>query len=51
LFNRLDARLSSNGSARKLNLTQQEIESVVAFLKTLTGKKVYNDVRWSNPFQ
>ncbi|MDP2175670.1 MAG: cytochrome c peroxidase [Bacteroidota bacterium] len=49
--NNLDPRLRPNGNGQKLNLTQNEIESVVAFLKTLTGKKVYTDVRWSNPFQ
>ncbi len=33
-----------------LNLTNDEKEAVVAFLKTLTGTDVYTNEKWSNPF-
>jgi len=46
----LDRRLKPNGQGQKLNLNAQEINSMIAFLKTLTGKNVYSDVRWSNTF-
>lgn len=47
---RLDPRLRPNGFGQQLNLTPDETNAVIAFLKTLTGKAVYTDVRWSNPF-
>lgn len=47
---RLDQRLRPNGIGQFLNLNQTEVDGVVAFLKTLTGKKVYIDSRWSDPF-
>lgn len=34
-----------------LHISEQEAEDLVAFLKTLSGKNVYTDERWSNPFQ
>ncbi len=46
----LDPRLAPNGIGQKLNLTQTEVQSVIAFLKTLTGTNVYIDPKWSNPF-
>ena len=48
---RLDQRLRPNGFGQNLNLNQQEVDAVIAFLKTLTGTAVYTDERWSNPFQ
>jgi len=47
----LDPRLRPNGSPQQLNLTAQEKQALVAFLKTLTGSAVYTDKRWSDPFQ
>ena len=48
---RLDKRLiGHDGKPQKLNLTKQEKAALVAFLKTLTSKAMYNDVRWSDPF-
>jgi len=48
----LDQRLKPNGrNVQKLNLQQSEITSVVAFIKTLSGKNVYTDKRWSSPFK
>lgn len=49
--NNLDPRLRPGGSLQKLQLTQAEVSSIVAFLGTLSGKAVYTDARWSDPFQ
>ncbi len=49
--NNLDNRLMPGGIGQKLNMTQQEIDALVAFLKTLTGSNVYTDAKWSDPFQ
>jgi len=48
---RLDPRLRPGGFGQQLNLNQQEVDAVIAFLKTLTGNAVYTDTRWSNPFR
>jgi cytochrome c peroxidase len=48
---RLDPRLTPNGRGQNLNLTQQQVDAVIAYLKTLTGTAVYTDERWSDPFQ
>jgi cytochrome c peroxidase len=48
---RLDPRLAPNGHGQNLNLTQQQVDAVIAYLKTLTGTAVYTDERWSDPFQ
>jgi len=51
--NNLDPRLrgGAGGQGQNLNLTDNEKNSIVAFLETLSGNNVYRDVRWSNPFQ
>ncbi len=46
----LDPRLTPNGNGQRLNLNAQEVNSVIAFLKTLSGNSVYTDNRWSDPF-
>lgn len=46
----LDPRLAPNGMGQKLNLNQQEVDAVIAFLKTLSGNNVYTDTKWSDPF-
>ena len=46
----LDPRLAPNGIGQKLNLTDTEINAVVAFLETLAGTNVYTDKKWSDPF-
>ena len=46
----LDPRLVPNGFGQDLNMSSQEINSVIAFLKTLAGTNVYTDPKWSNPF-
>ena len=47
----LDPRLVINGQGQKLNLTAQDVNSVVAFLKTLSGTNIYTDTKWGNPFK
>jgi cytochrome c peroxidase len=46
----LDPRLIPGGNGQRLNLTAAEVNSVIAFLRTLSGTNVYTDVKWSNPF-
>jgi cytochrome c peroxidase len=46
----LDPRLLPNGNPQNLNMTQQEKNAVIAFLRTLSGTNVYLDEKWSNPF-
>jgi cytochrome c peroxidase len=47
---RLDPRLRPGGVGQSLNLNAQEVNSVVAFLKTLSGKDVYFNEKWADPF-
>ena len=49
--NNLDPKLRPNGMPQKLNLTDTEKQSLIAFLKTLRGNAVYSDKKWSDPFQ
>jgi len=46
----LDPRLRPNGFGQQLHLTQTEVQSVIAFLRTLTGTNLYIDKKWSDPF-
>ncbi len=46
----LDQKLNPTGAGQQLHLTTTEINSVVAFIKTLSGSEVYTDIKWSNPF-
>jgi cytochrome c peroxidase len=46
----LDPRLRPNGIGQQLQLKSEEVDAVVAFLKTLTGKAIYHDPKWSDPF-
>ncbi len=48
--NNLDPRLAPNGIGQKLNYTAQEVNNLIAFLRTLSGAAVYTDKKWSNPF-
>jgi len=47
----LDNKLKPNGIGQKLNFNAQEVNALIAFLKTLTGKNVYSDSKWGNPFK
>lgn len=49
--NRLDPRLRPNGFGQQLNLNQQEVDAVMAFMRTLTGTEVYTSEKWSDPFR
>lgn len=46
----LDPRLSPGGNPQRLNLTDAEIDALVAFLQTLSGSAVYTDPKWADPF-
>jgi cytochrome c peroxidase len=46
----LDPKLRPNGFGQRLNFNAQEINSLIAFLRTLSGSNVYVDTKWSNPF-
>lgn len=47
----LDLRLRPNEFFQKLQLTDVEKQSLVAFLKTLSGTALYSEKKWSDPFQ
>jgi cytochrome c peroxidase len=46
----LDLRLQDNGQAKQLNLTQEQKDALVAFLKTLTDQTLLTSDLFSNPF-
>ena len=47
----LDNRLRvNNGQVRRMNLDNEEIEALVAFMETLTDESFINDEKFSNPF-
>lgn len=46
----LDPKLRPNGNGQRLNLNANEVNAVIAFLRTLSGTNVYTDSKWSNPF-
>lgn len=46
----LDPRLTPGGKGQQLNLNSNEVNAIMAFLKTLSGTSVYTDSKWSNPF-
>jgi cytochrome c peroxidase len=46
----LDPRLAPRGIGQKLNLTGAEMSALVAFLQTLSGRDVYTNEKWSDPF-
>lgn len=46
----LDPRLRPNNIGQKLLMTPNEITAVVQFLRMLSGKNVYVDKKWSDPF-
>ncbi|HAI76991.1 MAG TPA: cytochrome-c peroxidase [Microscillaceae bacterium] len=48
--NNLDPRLRPNGQGQNLQLTQNEKDALVAFMRTLSGTDVYTNKKWSNPF-
>lgn len=47
----IDPRLIPNGTGQQLQVTEQEIADISAFLITLSGNSIYTDKKWGNPFQ
>lgn len=57
-YNEIDANNNPNldnrlrrGGGQNLNMTQEEKDALVAFLKTLSGQDVYTNEKWSDPFR
>jgi cytochrome c peroxidase len=48
--NQIDPRLTPGGFPQQLNVTPTERQQIISFLETLTGKAVYTEAKWSNPF-
>lgn len=48
--NNLDNRLRPMGNFQRLDLSQQEKNQLIAFIRTLTGSNIYTDPKWSDPF-
>jgi cytochrome c peroxidase len=48
--NQIDPRLTPGGFPQQLNVTPTEKQQFISFLETLTGKAVYTEAKWSNPF-
>lgn len=46
----IDPRLRPAGNPQNLDLSQQEKDALVAFIRTLAGTNVYTDSKWSDPF-
>lgn len=46
----LDPRLRRPGGVQNLGLSQQQMNDLAAFLRTLTGTAVYTDEKWAGPF-
>lgn len=49
--NNLDGRLRSRQGTQQLNLSNEEMEALTAFLATLSGSNVYTSEQWSDPFE
>lgn len=47
----MDERLLPTGRPQRLLMTPDEKAAVIAFLKTLTGRAIFTDERWSDPFE
>jgi cytochrome c peroxidase len=46
----LDQRLKPGGNLQNLNMTNNEKNNLVSFLKTLSGTDVYTNEKWADPF-
>ncbi|MEO7215917.1 hypothetical protein [Mucilaginibacter sp.] len=46
----LDAKLNGSGRGQSLRLSVAQQNAIVAFLGTLSGKDVYTNKKWGNPF-
>ena len=48
--NQIDPRLTPGGLPQQLNVTPTERQQIISFLETFSGKSVYTEAKWSNPF-
>ena len=48
--NNLDGKLRISNATQQLNLTTDERDAVIAFMRTLSGTLVYTDKKWASPF-
>jgi len=46
----VDERLLPAGRPQRLLISPDEEAALIAFLKTLTGRAIFTDERWSDPF-
>lgn len=46
----VDPRLKDGQFLQKLNMTDEEFDNVIAFMKTMTGSDIYTNEKWSDPF-
>ena len=46
----IDHQLGGTDQGQQLNLTPQQIDAIVAFMRTLSGTDVYTNPKWGNPF-
>ncbi len=46
----LDPRLRPEGRAKDLRMNAQEFDDMMAFMRTLSGARLYSDPKWSDPF-
>ncbi len=46
----IDHQLGGTDIGQHLNLTQQQMNELIAFIKTLSGSDVYVNAKWGNPF-
>ncbi|WP_166727746.1 hypothetical protein [Mucilaginibacter gilvus] len=46
----LDAKLNGGGRGQNLRLSAVQHGAIIAFLGTLSGKDVYTNKKWGNPF-
>ena len=48
--NEKEQRFYGTKGISQLNLTDNERNAVIAFIRTLAGNDVYTNTKWSNPF-
>ena len=51
VFNATSNEFEADGLPRRLNLSEQDKENLIAFLNTLTDYRMISDTKYSNPFQ
>lgn len=51
IFNPITGQVEVDGEPRRLNLSSQDKEDLIAFLNTLTDYRLITDPKYSNPFK